>query len=102
VSLLAFTTAILTAYVQDQFGFDVYITHHGYQHGQANLFQFPTVPLWDELATALATKTGREADRIVLSSRFYPAIVNNVLSYQAWFTWSRENDGPFSTDLWLD
>ncbi|KAF8492132.1 hypothetical protein JB92DRAFT_2835469 [Gautieria morchelliformis] len=86
----------------DLFGFDVYISQHGNQHESASLFQFPTVPPWDELVTALATKTGREADSIVLSSKVYPDIVDDELSYEAWLTWSRESDGPCSTDLWLD
>ncbi|KAF8488544.1 hypothetical protein JB92DRAFT_3016605 [Gautieria morchelliformis] len=86
----------------DLFGFDVYISQHGNQHEPASLFQFPAVPPWDELVTALATKTGREADGIVLSSRVYPDIVDDELSYEAWLTWSRESDGPCSTDLWLD
>ncbi|KAF8530995.1 hypothetical protein JB92DRAFT_3105741 [Gautieria morchelliformis] len=72
---------------QDLFGFDVYVSQHGYQHDPAYLFQFPVVPPWDELVTALATKTGREADGIVLSSKFYPDIVDDELSYQAWLTW---------------
>ncbi|KAF8524223.1 hypothetical protein JB92DRAFT_3109634 [Gautieria morchelliformis] len=88
--------------VPDLFGFDVYISQHGNQHEPAYLFQFPTVPPWDELVTALATKTGREADGIVLSSKVYPGIVDDELSYEAWLTWSRESDGPCSTDLWLD
>ncbi|KAF8527073.1 hypothetical protein JB92DRAFT_2868752 [Gautieria morchelliformis] len=83
----------------DLFGFDVYISQHGNQHEPASLFQFPTVPPWDELVTALATKTGREADGIVLCSRVYPDIVDDELSYEAWLTWSRESDGPCSTDL---
>ncbi|KAF8518068.1 hypothetical protein JB92DRAFT_2904163 [Gautieria morchelliformis] len=86
----------------DLFGFDVYISQHGCQHESPYLFQFPTVPPWDELVTALATKTGREADGIVLSSKVYPDIVDDELSYQTWLTWSRESDGPCSTDLWLD
>ncbi|KAF8528743.1 hypothetical protein JB92DRAFT_2862890 [Gautieria morchelliformis] len=85
----------------DLFGFDVYISQHD-QHEPASLFQFPAVPPWDELVTALATKTGREADGIVLSSKVYPDIVDDELSYEAWLTWSRESDGPCSTDLWLD
>ncbi|KAF8523022.1 hypothetical protein JB92DRAFT_2885884 [Gautieria morchelliformis] len=82
----------------DLFGFDVYISQHD---EPAYLFEFPTVPPWDELVTALATETGRD-DGIVLSSKVYPDIVDDELSYEAWLTWSRENDGPCSTDLWLD
>ncbi|KAF8487887.1 hypothetical protein JB92DRAFT_3019876 [Gautieria morchelliformis] len=85
----------------DLFGFDVYISQHD-QHEPPYVFEFPAVPPWDELVTALATETGREADRIVLSSKVYPDIVNDELSYEAWLTWSWENDGPCSTDLWLD
>ncbi|KAF8487893.1 hypothetical protein JB92DRAFT_1463189 [Gautieria morchelliformis] len=85
----------------DLFGFDVYISQHD-EHEPPYLLEFPTVPPWDELVTALATKTGREADSIVLSSKVYPDIVDDELSYQAWLTWSRENDGLCSIDLWLD
>ncbi|KAF8492134.1 hypothetical protein JB92DRAFT_3128087 [Gautieria morchelliformis] len=73
----------------DLFGFDVYISQHD-QHEAAYLFEFPAVPPWDELVTALATKTGREADGIVFSSKVYSDIVDDELSYQAWLAWSRE------------
>ncbi|KAF8487884.1 hypothetical protein JB92DRAFT_3019743 [Gautieria morchelliformis] len=89
------------SHVRHLFSFDVYISQHD-QHQPPYVFEFPAVPPWDELVTALATETGREADRIVLSSKVYPHIVNDELSYEAWLTWSRENDGLCSIDLWLD
>ncbi|KAF8513379.1 hypothetical protein JB92DRAFT_3116444 [Gautieria morchelliformis] len=85
----------------DLFGFDVYISHHD-QHEPPYLFEFPAMPPWDELVTALATETGCEADGIVLSSKVYPDMVDDEPSYQAWLTWSLESDGLCSTDLWLD
>ena len=50
---------------------------------------------------ALASESGREAKDIALSSKFYPFPVGDKDSYQAWLEWSRKNDGPCSTDLWL-
>ncbi|KAF8493155.1 hypothetical protein JB92DRAFT_3000156 [Gautieria morchelliformis] len=75
---------------------------HGSHHEPPYLFEFPAVPPWDELVTALVTETGCEADGIVLSSKVYPDMVDDEPSYQAWLTWSLESDGLCSTDLWLD
>ncbi|KAF8588511.1 hypothetical protein K439DRAFT_638699 [Ramaria rubella] len=85
---------------QDEFGFDVYI-NLGTDCGPAYLFECPTVLPWAELVASLAAETERSEKDIKLSSKVYPCVVSDAMSYAAWLTWSRNHDGPCSTDLWL-